>query len=66
MTAPIEQKKMIVIVEDDEDLLKMLIFAFKAEGFDVKGFPTGKEGMDFLLDEKNIPLLSLIILILSL
>lgn len=62
MTTPNPQRNDIVIVEDDEDLLKMLIFSFKAEGFNVKGFITGKEAADYLLDEKNLPSLSLIIL----
>ena len=60
--APTEQKRTIVIVEDDEDLLRMLTFAFKAEGFTVKGLPTGNEGLDYLMDEKNKASTCLIIL----
>ncbi len=62
MTAPTSEKKTIVIVEDDLDLLKMLSFAFKSEGFDVKGLSTGQEGLDYLLDEKNAAGICLILL----
>jgi DNA-binding response OmpR family regulator len=56
-----EQGK-IAIVDDDEDLLRLLISAFEEEGFEVKGMSTGKEGMAYLSDEKNMAGLSLIIL----
>jgi DNA-binding response OmpR family regulator len=55
-------KNKIIIVDDDEDLLKLLATSFKAQGFDVKTFATGKEGMSYLLIEKNLKEASLIIL----
>ncbi len=55
-------KKTIVIVDDDEDLLKLLVAAFKAKGFSVKTMTTGKEGLSFLTDEKNNKDISLVIL----
>lgn len=52
----------IVIVDDDEDLLRLIIASFKAEGFDVVGFATGKQGLAYLMEEKNVESLSLLIL----
>jgi len=62
MIEPAEHKKTVVIIEDDDDLLTMLSFAFKAEGFIVKGISSGKEGIEYLSDEKNVTEICLIIL----
>lgn len=64
MTAPNEtaDKKGIVIVEDDTDLLKMLTFAFKAEGFPIKGFANGKEASEYLNNDQNLESTCLVIL----
>lgn len=52
----------IAIVDDDEDLLKLLTVAFQGRGFEVKAMATGKEALNFLMDEKNLNGLSLVIL----
>lgn len=57
-----EKRPKILIVDDDEDLLKLLVFAFEAEGFNVQGVTRGKEAMAYLSNEKNIHSLSLLIL----
>lgn len=57
-----EKRPKILIVDDDEDLLKLLMFAFEAEGFDVHGLTSGKEAAAYLSHEKNIYSLSLLIL----
>lgn len=54
--------KIVVIVDDDEDLLKILTFSFKSEGFDVVGFVDGTSALQFLTDEKNLSSVSLLIL----
>lgn len=55
-------KNEIIIVDDDEDLLKILASAFQAKGFQVKTFVKGKDGLDHLLNDKNIDSVALIIL----
>jgi DNA-binding response OmpR family regulator len=55
-------KNKVVIVDDDEDLLRLLISLFKSEGFEVQGFKTGKEALVYLLNETNISTMCLLIL----
>lgn len=57
-----EKKKRIIIVDDDEDLLKLLTHEFVQIGFDVKSFKAGEEALAFLLDEKNLSDVFLLIL----
>lgn len=57
-----EKRKRIIIVDDDEDLLKLLVFSFEAQGFEVKGFSKGKEAIEYLLNEKNVEPVALLIL----
>ena len=54
--------KCIVIVDDDEDLLKILSYEFHELGYEVKSFTTGKSASAFLLDKKNLSDVHLIIL----
>lgn len=54
--------KKVVIVDDDEDLLRLLVASFEAQHFEVKAISSGKEAMDYLMDEKNIPHIRLLIL----
>lgn len=56
------ESKRVVIVDDDEDLLKSLTFILKSEGLEVQGFLTGKEALVYLLKEENINQCSLLIL----
>lgn len=62
MAAPDEKKKNVVIVDDDTDLLRMLVFAFKAEGYPVVGFENGKDAQDYLNNEQNLDSTCLLIL----
>lgn len=65
MTSPNENsngKKNVIIVDDDTDLLRMLVFAFKAEGYPVISFENGREAFTFLKDEKNLEGACLLIL----
>jgi len=55
-------KNKVIIVDDDEDLLKLLATSFKAKGYEVKVFATGKEGLNYLSQEKNLDHAALIIL----
>lgn len=55
-------KNKIIIIEDDEDLLKLLTFSFEAKDFDLQTFTTGKEASAFLSDEQNLHNVCLIIL----
>jgi len=54
--------KKIIIIDDDEDLLKLLRFAFKEKGFEVKTFSLGQEALKFLINESNLYGCELIIL----
>ncbi len=58
----VEKKKVIIIIDDDEDLLKLLTFSFEEKGFIVHGITTGKEALQYILDEKNLQNVSLLIL----
>lgn len=55
-------KKWVVIVDDDEDLQELLVFAFKKEGFQVKQFLKGSSALDYLSTEKNVKSAALLIL----
>jgi CheY-like chemotaxis protein len=57
-----EQKKKVIVVDGDEDILTLLTYEFRSIGFDVKSFKTGTEALNFLLDEKNIKDEALVIL----
>lgn len=52
----------IVIVDDDEDLQKILSFAFSSEGFEVKSIISGTEALTYLLNQENLQTVSLLIL----
>jgi DNA-binding response OmpR family regulator len=54
--------KKIIMVDDDEDLLKLVKTAFHTKGYEVKTFAKGKEGLDFILNHKNMTGYCLIIL----
>lgn len=55
-------KKKVVIVDDDLDLLKILAFAFKEEGFAIETFGTGKEALKALTRKGALGSISLLIL----
>lgn len=55
-------KNKVIIVDDDEDLLRLLAAAFKAKGFTVQTLVNGKEALAYLLDEKNLETACLLIL----
>lgn len=57
-----KKNKSVVIVEDDTDLLKMLVFAFKAEGYQVKGFENGEAASQYFSSEQNLDGTCLVIL----
>lgn len=56
------KKNRIIIVDDDEDLLKILMSAFGAKGYEVKTFVNGKDGLNYLSEEKNMAHVALVIL----
>lgn len=58
----LKNKKKIVIVDDDEDLLSALTVIFESEGFEVHGFTLGKEALKYLLPEEHLNSCSLLIL----
>lgn len=52
----------VVIVDDDEDLLKMMTYAFQAQEFDVEVFNCGKDALDYLSDTNHLASTQLLIL----
>jgi two-component system alkaline phosphatase synthesis response regulator PhoP len=56
------KKHKIVIVDDDEDLLKIMTYGFQLEVFEVITFKDGKEALKILLDENYIKDVDLLIL----
>lgn len=52
----------VVIVDDDEDLMRLLIATFESQGYEVKGIGTGKEAIAYLREESHVKSLSLLIL----
>lgn len=61
-TNEVKERRKLIIVDDDEDLLKILMATFQAEGFNVHGISSGKEALEYFMIEKNIRTASLIIL----
>lgn len=57
-----DTKRKIVIVDDDEDIIHLLSYELKNLGVEVQSFANGKEALDFLLNEKNLTDVSLLIL----
>ncbi|MDE3056163.1 MAG: response regulator [Verrucomicrobiota bacterium] len=55
-------KRTIVLVDDDEDLLKLLAFEFHNLGFEVKSFVTGTTALAFLSQDENLKNVPLVIL----
>lgn len=55
-------EKLVVIVDDDNDLLDMLVFSFEAEGFSVKGLENKTKAMEFLMNKEILQQISLLIL----
>jgi two-component system alkaline phosphatase synthesis response regulator PhoP len=44
----------IVLLDDDEDLLKMLSYAFGSHDHEVKSFSSGKTALEYFANEKNL------------
>jgi DNA-binding response OmpR family regulator len=51
----------IVIIDSDEDLLKILKISLESKGLHVHGITTGKNAMEYLNDENKLDDLALII-----
>lgn len=55
-------KRKIIVVDDDDYILLLLGHEFRELGFEVITFKIGKEARNFLLDEKNLNGVFLLIL----
>lgn len=53
------QSAPIIIVDDDEDILKMLAFAFEEKGFSTKTFTLGKDAESYITTHPSPRLLVL-------
>lgn len=56
------EKKQIVIVDDDEDILKLLDYEFHELGYEVHSFQTGQKALDFFSKKENDSEIFLLIL----
>lgn len=56
------EKNTVVIIDDDEDLLKLLVQAFKSKNHEVETFVNGKDALSFLNNQKKIKEVCLIVL----
>jgi DNA-binding response OmpR family regulator len=52
----------IVLLDDDEDLLKMLRYAFGAHDHEVKSFTSAKAALEYFANAKNVKNTDLLIL----
>lgn len=52
----------VVIVDDDEFLLKMMAYAFQSQGFDLEVFSNGKDALNYLSNENHLKSTQLLIL----
>lgn len=57
-----KQKKSIVVVDDDGDIVKLLDYEFKELGFDVVSFQNGNGAQSYLLNPENMKNTNLLIL----
>jgi len=57
-----DKPKKVVIVDDDEDLLRLLSTSFRSSGCEVVEFKTGHEAKDYLFNESNAKEISLLVL----
>lgn len=55
-------EKKVVIVDDDEDLLKLLSAAFTSRGFPVHTITTGKGTLEYFSNESNVGSTALLLL----
>jgi len=62
MAVGTHKKNKVILVDDDEDLLGLLMSAFKNKGFEVHGISRGQEAMTYLMDEKNTQSACLLVL----
>jgi len=57
-----DEKKRVILVDDDESLTKLLSYELHRLGLEVKVLVTGKEALDYLLKEENLNDVFLVIL----
>ena len=53
--------KQIVVIDDDDDVREVIVFALENDGFEVSSYENGKEGLEALNDMKTESLPGLII-----
>ena len=56
------KKGKVVIVDDDTDLLSILKYSFESKGYSVVELTTGKSALEYVLDQKNMEDVSLLVL----
>lgn len=57
-----EENKAIVVVDDDEDMLKLLVFTLQGAAFKVQTFSTGREGVQYLVEKGGVEKIDLLVL----
>lgn len=57
-----DKKRKIIIVDDDEFILRLLTHEFRELGFDIQTFKIGSEARSFLMKEENLQGVFLLVL----
>ncbi len=57
-----DAKNRVVLVDDDEDLLRLLIASFNAKGYETVGLKMGKIAIEYLSNEANVAPMCLLVL----
>lgn len=58
----VSKNRQIVIIDSDAELIRILTFRLQAYEYEVKALHTGEKALHYILEEKNLQSVSLIIL----
>jgi two-component system alkaline phosphatase synthesis response regulator PhoP len=53
---------MVIVVDDDKDLLKLIAFSLKQKGFSVQVFERGRTALQYMAKKRNLQSVCLILL----
>lgn len=56
------EKSKVIIIDDDDDILRPLVDQFQKRGYEVTTFKVGSEAISFLMEKNNIHNVKLLIL----
>jgi DNA-binding response OmpR family regulator len=56
------KKNTVLVIDDDEDLLKLIVSSFKRKGFEVLSFENGSKALSYISKKENLEPVCLILL----